>query len=605
MNKYFKFMSVAAVALLAAACSSDEPNDGPNTGADKDGQAFMKVRINYADGGRATAGDFEYGKDYEHAISNARFFFYDAAGNYVAKANVWDGGNANEEKPDENIEYFGNNVLVLNGLDKKGYPKYMLTVLNAPDGFESEATMVSTARKLTLAAGADEKTGGIYGKDGNFLMSTTSYARSDKDEPAYVTVLNEGNFFLEPHEATGYAPVQVYVERLAVKVALGLDESKLLAGLNDKGLYELNVTVADKDNNDPDGIAIGATKLYVKINGWGLSNTRKNSYLSKDIDGLANPMTNGFDWNAATFYRSWWGKSYGYDKAVQFNAVQGTSDLNTYAYSDLTKKLVNVYQGDEDAEGYKAFVDYCAENTNTVDNIKASALSVEGKELVNPAAVTVVLVNATVCDAEGNGLDLVEYNGMYFTDEAFRDYGMRYLKEDNKLGYYTKATVDGKDVYTQLNGDYVKVVKKYGASVVELAPDTEAFKDVTLYTKNGDTYEAVADNATALATLTANLKDFTKDVKAVGYKGGAMYYQIPVEHLFSDGDDKKISEGEYGVVRNHFYQLNITSISRLGHGVFDPDTETIIPDEPEDPKYYLGAEVNVLSWKVVKQDVPL
>ena len=49
MNKYFKFMSVAAVALLAAACSSDEPNGGPDT-TGKDGQAFMKVRINYADG---------------------------------------------------------------------------------------------------------------------------------------------------------------------------------------------------------------------------------------------------------------------------------------------------------------------------------------------------------------------------------------------------------------------------------------------------------------------------------------------------------------------------------------------------------------------------
>ena len=214
-------MSVAAVALLAAACSSDEPNDGPGK-TDKDGQAFMKVRINYADGGRATAGDFENGKDFEHTVSTARFFFYDDQQNYVTEASVWNGGNPNPANPD-NIEYFGNNVLVLSGLDNNNFPKYMLTVLNAPAGFTSEMTLQGTADRL-LEQAATATDGGIYGGSGNFIMSTSSYGRTDADEPAFVNVLTTDNFKLSATDALAENnSVEVYVERLAAKVCVGVD----------------------------------------------------------------------------------------------------------------------------------------------------------------------------------------------------------------------------------------------------------------------------------------------------------------------------------------------------------------------------------------------
>ena len=31
----------------------------------------------------------------------------------------------------------------------------------------------------------------------------------------------------------------------------------------------------------------------------------------------------------------------------------------------------------------------------------------------------------------------------------------------------------------------------------------------------------------------------------------------------------------------------------------------IVPDEPEDPYYYLGARINILSWRLVDQNVDL
>ena len=79
-----------------------------------------------------------------------------------------------------------------------------------------------------------------------------------------------------------------------------------------------------------------------------------------------------------------------------------------------------------------------------------------------------------------------------------------------------------------------------------------------------------------------------------GYKDGMCYYQIPVEHF----------EGLFGMVRNHWYKINVTAVKRIGEAVYNP--EVIIPDIPEKTEdYYLAAEIHVLSWHVVNQNVEL
>ncbi len=88
-----------------------------------------------------------------------------------------------------------------------------------------------------------------------------------------------------------------------------------------------------------------------------------------------------------------------------------------------------------------------------------------------------------------------------------------------------------------------------------------------------------------------------------------MYYCIPVEHLrggkFTVGSDLKVTvnEADYGVVRNHYYKLTINSITKLGTAVYNPDEEIVPVMEPQ--TYFVGAQVNILSWKVVTQSVDL
>ncbi len=93
------------------------------------------------------------------------------------------------------------------------------------------------------------------------------------------------------------------------------------------------------------------------------------------------------------------------------------------------------------------------------------------------------------------------------------------------------------------------------------------------------------------------------------YESGMMYYNIPIEHLrggtMSIATDGAVSveEADYGVVRNHCYDLKINKIENLGVSVWDP-AEPIVPNL-ETPSFYVGASINILSWKVVNQNVEL
>lgn len=86
---------------------------------------------------------------------------------------------------------------------------------------------------------------------------------------------------------------------------------------------------------------------------------------------------------------------------------------------------------------------------------------------------------------------------------------------------------------------------------------------------------------------------------------GMMYYAIPIQHKLGktlgetvkiDKDATEYALGQFGVVRNHWYRLNIKTIGNIGIPVDDPD-QPIIPD-PED-EYSIALEIVVLPWHVI------
>ena len=84
-----------------------------------------------------------------------------------------------------------------------------------------------------------------------------------------------------------------------------------------------------------------------------------------------------------------------------------------------------------------------------------------------------------------------------------------------------------------------------------------------------------------------------------------MYYYIPIKHMSSDDivdNEYEYNVGRYGVVRNHWYKLNINAIKNPGIPVDDPN-QPIIPNDDPDQDYYAAFEIVILPWHVITNDV--
>lgn len=153
-----------------------------------------------------------------------------------------------------------------------------------------------------------------------------------------------------------------------------------------------------------------------------------------------------------------------------------------------------------------------------------------------------------------------------------------------------------------------KVEKGYADGYVTLVPSSTTPK---LYvedknTATNPTYDsAIPGSEFREATAAEKAEGFLNGVvePANMYRNGMMYYAIPIEHFGkaqTSGTTPEPLEGNYGVVRNNFYEVNIGTFKTLGHGIDDPD-EPIVPGDRKKP-YYIAAKINILSWQIVKMN---
>lgn len=634
MNKLNKlFAGFAAVAMLAA-CSNDEPAmpDQPVT----DGQtAYMNIRIQAATGmsRSTTTPGYDDGNTTENAVKSVRFFFFDKDGAYMdLTAYLVKNDDANitvtpKDPAKDNVEaVFGSNLLVLENLTGFSYPNYMVTVINRPT-FNPGNNL-----KETLEALDDHKNGDY------FVMSTASYAgENDHHDNTYyhATKLKTSDFKQTPDAAIkGGSTVSVYVERLAAKVQVGMAEKmENTTTVNGETLYKLESTLAGGDNT---GDANLADELYIRVLGWDLNTTVNDSYMCKNIDPTwsFNWGTNG-SWNNATDFRSYWSKSTIYNQTL----AQASGKLT---YVD-TKKWKEGDTQDLNALGTTA-VEYCNENTNDPSKIFSKETTAEGstepaRALIDSRIATNVVLYTQLCNAQGEPVKAVMANGILFKMDSYLQYiiNRAYALNNNEFNIWEKGTSNADKVeggtmtttnYQQIGTGYFSLVlppKKTeevkdgyeGVGDVNVVVNEEVFANKTFYKKGTDengkiifTELTAEEVAAAIAALKAKIAAVqpTGTNHAVIYENGKNVYYIPIQHLGAVKDQKDVVEGYYGVVRNHWYKLTISKFSKVGHGIWDPEednSESLVPDKPEDPLYYLGADINILSWKIVDQNVDL
>ena len=582
----------AAAFALAAVVACNKENTTTENNVFESDQAYLSVKIAYSDPStRGTAADpsFYFGTTEENTVNTADFFFYNADGSYAMHADkddaTWDATTGTTTS--NNVEEVGKGIVLLKNLKSTAYPVYMSVVLNAPD------TLVASLSGKSIEAAAEHlvnvvATEGTATDWTNFVMTSSSYNNGNAATGYFCEKLSGNNFQVDEEEAAKEEnSVTAYVERLAAKVIVNRGTA---VGTTGKiGSFDVDGTAKD---------------LYFSILGWGLNATTSTSHVFKHINTAWDFSTTGFAWNDGINHRSYWGQSSNYDLGTaafypqnyaNLDEVQATKTptLNYTSWSKLDVELNSPA--------------YCRENTNSAAVLKTVNFS---------GAVTSVLVKAQVTEQDGTPVNLVNYLKNLYTETGYKNKVLATYAANHAGALIYKGAVSNQANHEALSADDLKVVNGLDGNVTLAAKDlTEGGSIVgnTYYTYDGKTY-----NSVSAAEVTSRLNEGEKkSTTAAFYNDGMMYYNIPIEHLnngsiyngkvvkYDDSNFKSVlAEADYGVVRNHYYNLTIDSITNLGHSVYDPD-EVIIPNDDDLKDYYVGATVNVLTWKVVKQSVNL
>ena len=120
---------------------------------------------------------------------------------------------------------------------------------------------------------------------------------------------------------------------------------------------------------------------------------------------------------------------------------------------------------------------------------------------------------------------------------------------------------------------------------------TDAAKAKVWYNSLEENAQPIVDVATE---INGKLADKEVVDRALVWKDGMTYYFYEIRHL----------DTEKGVVRNHIYETNVTKIAGLGTPVYDPE-KVIYPEIPDPNDHFIAAQINILSWRLVKNDYEL
>ncbi len=544
MNKKQRMILSLLIPAFLASCSTEEPVNGG--GSDGKDFGYIAVNIVQPKSTATRAVDFENGTEEENTASKALFFIFDKDG----KALYGDPQRVDIEKPNDNNAYnIYNAVLIINGetAGPISNANQIICVLNAPEGLENG---IKTLDNLTKKI--DD-----YGKhsSGTFIMSNSVYM--DGSNKCIGAVVEKDD--IKETEADAKSnPVDIYVERVVAKVrAKSADNFDNTEGAN---------PYVDGEKK----------KLTIVPTGIEIANIAKTSYLLKNLD------TNSTSWPAKLKDNNFWNDNVNFRSYWEITP----SDLEYYnrSYKDIYINSNIAQDGTENKFDITKvdLTEYIQPNTNN-DNKK-----------------TAILVTAQLMDGDSPA-DLAYIHDGYTTTEGAMNVVAKFLYDN---GYRKMTTEGGNTKYTELaaadlewknNNDGLNIegLKSYEV-IAQVKVGTENIYKRT--DKNGQE-EYIDSNADEVNT-------FLKSEDGLRYRArvftdGKCYYYVNIDQ----STVVRLKSGDLeGVVRNHIYDLTLKSIKGIGVPVFDPE-DVIIPETPDDDRFYLSARINVLCWRIVTQHV--
>ena len=542
-----KYLIIALAALGFAACA-EKMNDGPSpeqTGELE--QSYIAINLMSSELDTRVNDDppvLEDGEAAERKVNSVHFFFFRQGVPFaVNAAGTAPGGGKNwlQATTPEFREDLDEDNI-------SAYSNVMLVLNNYkgqyPDQIVAVINWNPEGGDYTLAK-LQEALSNLRGNADGFVMSNSVY-RSDNGEVVNATSIPRT--YKTAAEAED-APVDIYVERIAAKVKVNTPAASDADWNAEKQWFNTG--------KSSDLITIGEKKVYVKIRNWSLYNARSQSNVLKSINPQWTDGVLGLAWNNSPYHRSYWADANEYNSTFVNN-------------NDLNWSNGNPLRG----------ATYCGENTadKTEDRTK---LVLKG-QLVN---------------ADGAPFELVKWNGQEMVEVDNLKIAVA-----SQLQYQVFSYIDLEDptTHVSITPDDIECISGAEVNAPDGVENYEVYfalstlgqsKDWAI--KNGDILTPY-DDSHINDHLALNIPP------AIVYASGMTYYFIDIKHLGTAG-----KKAEFGVVRNHIYDIVIESIKGYGTPVYVP-TGNLVPETPtEEEAAFVAAKINVLSWRVVHQGVDI
>lgn len=623
--KLNKFLMGILGVLALTACSSEEniPNS-PDENENRDPR-FISVSIRNFNPGTRAAGDqqgdlYEEGLTGENAVKNIRFYFFGENGapfnitlgnnpvNYYTCTDVEEDNNA-PGMP--NVEKKLKAIIILNAAEIDfGGLKSMVAVVNYDNAglTENKSTSLAELREITRDYGIYRSFNNKSQDIPNMLMTSSVYGTEDKYMGCEVLISGSK---LKTSEADAVSdPVDVYVERVLAKVRVTTkwDQSVVTKKMTYGGVEYNAVALKDKKTNEQYETTDGK-KIYAVMLGWGLQTYTDDSYLFKSLgEGMDvwNASLADWAWNDAPNRRSYW--------ALNSPAAKHINVVHSAATAKIGSVLTSTNQ-----DGSTTTISYDGDFLYTQENAADNTNGLKEKSAYSPATEvsprTQAYIRAVLVDENGNEISLAEWGGQKYTENDVVTAMFSSVQNQIFMRKEISRTNDGDKV--TINYEYKAIpqsmVHLVRAEVVGKAnKESENSKRYLSYITLKERYEDYFEEGFEHTFVDAEHKDLTPEQVvdillgmpgAKVWRNGATYFYTDLSHL--NTADNTGTKGGYGVVRNHIYEVELNTIFGLGTPVLTPeggdgkDEDPIVPQKPSPDAYFLGARLNILSWRVV------
>ena len=581
--KKFKFFSLAFAALMLGACSSDDIAEGPQSGPEwnAEGQGYINLAINLPSQPASRVNDeYDDGTPEEYDVKDATLIlFSDGKVNSAYSMDL----NFALDGSSDNITTTARITQQINSMTGT---IEALVVLNNNDVFTvgegGELTVGGTDARgksldeLNQAISDNIGTNRNWHNNG-FLMSNAVLATAPGGANAStgsaktLVPIDAKKIYKTEAEASNNPAANIYVERAEAKVTV---------------------------TNTLSGETTDGSNMAYEIDGWCLDNTNNTSKLVRTVNGF--DTWKGYASNAAialpankyrfvgetsvgtnvagneTYYRIYWGDDYNYSSTAA--GALTTVGGQTVADGSLIK----------DIDGNTP--QYCFENTTNLETmLENNCTRVVVKASFNGGKpfYTVDGDRATVWTAEDAE---AEAASRIVADLAFQAWASTNVQAGQ--------TLESTDLVVTLSDE---------AGVAEV-------EAVTLAEDGQAKLNADADFATANAVDLGN-----ENIDLKYYANGEAYYSVWVSHfgdkgtpwngdeaqtpaagnVYPGGDQNYL--GRWGMLRNNWYEVELTGIRSLG----EPTVSEATGDTIDKLESFISARINVLSWTKRTQSAEL